>query len=330
MDPVVHQGVEIDHCHWCGGVFLDAGEMQKITGEPPREWSPASALQRHPRFFACPACQHRLNEREYGRRSGVWLDHCDRCGGVFLDADHVRLIRFRGRTMLRYAETPNDPSIGAKVLCFVTGMPIEISNARRGKPIVVWALVAINALVFLLEMANGIDRPLLDSWAIVPSVAFEPSQWYRFVTAMFLHAGVLHVAGNLYFLWTFGDDVEDQFGHLGFLLLYLVWGVIAGIVDAAIAHGSSLPRLGASGAISGVLGAYVILRPRAKLYMFALFVPLRIGAATYLLGWIVLQLVSGLLHVGGVAWWAHVSGFVAGIATAAWARREHVVETLPE
>src|SRR5262249_34544677 len=150
--------------------------------------------------------------------------------------------RYRGRT-IRHLDEPggSDLSVGTKVLCFVTGMPIEISNTRRSKPIVVWSLVAINVLVFLLELAHGVDLPLFQSWAIVPTLAGDPTQWYRFVTAMFLHAGVVHVAANLYFLWTFGDDVEDQFGHLGFLLLYLTWGVIAGIVDAALAHGSSVP-----------------------------------------------------------------------------------------
>ncbi|MBI1850632.1 MAG: rhomboid family intramembrane serine protease [Planctomycetes bacterium] len=330
MDRVVHHGVDIDSCHWCGGVFLDAGELQKITGEVPREWAPASALRRHPKSVACPACQHRLVEREYGRGSRAYLDHCDTCGGVFLDSDHVRLIRFRSREYERHVEGTVGESPVRVFLAYIAGIPMEISNPRNRQPFVVYSLIALNVAAFLLELAQGPNsRQFIHQYALIPNLCFEPQQWYRFLTAMFLHAGFFHIAFNLYFLWVFGDDVEDQFGHVSFLLLYLVWGIVAGIVDAAIMHTSSIPRVGASGAIAGVLGAYVVLRPRAQLFVAVFFIPMRIGAAIYLLGWAVLQLLSAALGVHGIAWWAHIGGFVAGLLTAAWARRRHVVEMLP-
>src|SRR5208337_97498 len=143
-------------------------------------------------------------------------------------------------------------------------------------------------------------------------------------TSMFLHGGFLHVAGNMLYLWIFGDNIEDELGHFRFLLFYLFSGVVAVYAYAMTDSQSMLPMIGASGAISGVLGAYILLFPRAKIHtllFFGFFWQIVRIPAMFVIGfWIFLQIVSGLLSSGsiqhgGVAWFAHVGGFVAGFVT---------------
>jgi len=135
---------------------------------------------------------------------------------------------------------------------------------------------------------------------------------------MFLHSGILHIAGNMLFLWIFGDNVEDSFGHVPYLLFYLVCGIGAGLSQAVLDLHSTVPALGASGAISGVMGAYLILYPRARVltWIFIFIIPL--PAIFVLVGWFALQFVSGISSVGavtggGIAWWAHIGGFLVGM-----------------
>jgi membrane associated rhomboid family serine protease len=144
------------------------------------------------------------------------------------------------------------------------------------------------------------------------------------ITCMFLHGGVMHIVGNLWFLYIFGDNVEDRFGHLGYAIMYLICGISAGLMHIAADSNSILPTIGASGAIAGVMGAYLFLYPRAMvmtlipLGVFSRLVP--IPASIFLIIWFLFQILSGMLTDpggGGVAWWAHIGGFLAGLGMTA-------------
>ncbi len=152
-------------------------------------------------------------------------------------------------------------------------------------------------------------------------------EWSTLFTSMFLHAGIMHIAGNLWFLYIFGDNVEDRFGHRNYLLMYLASGLAAGLLHVFSGPDSGIPTIGASGAISGVMGAYLLLYPTARVVALIPLGPVitqQVLPAPLFLGiWFVIQLVSGLGssgNTGGVAWWAHVGGFGAGFALA-WAGR---------
>jgi membrane associated rhomboid family serine protease len=141
------------------------------------------------------------------------------------------------------------------------------------------------------------------------------------VTAMFLHAGWLHIAGNMLFLWIFGNNVEDRLGHLGFLVFYLLGGLAASGLELLLSPSSTVPTLGASGAIAAVLGSYLVLFPRARVDTFVLFLLVDLPAVVVLGGWFVLQLFNGVGGLGthvnqGVAYWAHVGGFLFGMVAA--------------
>jgi len=172
------------------------------------------------------------------------------------------------------------------------------------------AVRAIYALGMIPSVLFGQDQ-LPPSLAVVPAPA-------TLVTSMFLHGGWLHLAGNMLYLWIFGDNVEDELGHGRFFLFYLLCGVIAALAQAIAAPTSDAPTVGASGAIAGVLGAYLVRHPFARVTVLAFVVLIELPALIVIGGWIVLQFMNGVLDQGGegpgggVAWWAHIGGFVAG------------------
>jgi membrane associated rhomboid family serine protease len=146
------------------------------------------------------------------------------------------------------------------------------------------------------------------------------------VTYMFLHGNFLHLFGNMIFLWVFGDNVEDAMGHVRFLFFYLICGIFAGLTHAAISPQSNIPMIGASGAVAGVISAYLMLHPNVRLWVLALYrVPLRVSAAFALVIWIALQFISAFVNAeDGTAWWAHIGGLVAGAILILFMRRPGV------
>ena len=202
--------------------------------------------------------------------------------------------------------------------------PLRDHNPSRGTPYVLYALIAANVVAFLLQLPfTGSERTMLGfwrDWAMIPVVVTEGGEWHGIFTSMFLHAGLLHLAGNMLFLWIFGDNLEDQLGHLGFLLFYLAAGIAAALAHIAADPFSVIPTVGASGAIGGVMGGYLLLFPRARvdiLLIFIVFFRIFTVPAWIILGlWFAMQIFSGLstpTNGGGVAYWAHAGGFLAGI-----------------
>ncbi|HEY3474592.1 MAG TPA: rhomboid family intramembrane serine protease, partial [Anaerolineales bacterium] len=203
-------------------------------------------------------------------------------------------------------------------------LPLGDDNSgRRITPIVTYVLIAINVLVFFLELNNG--EEFVQRWAFVPTrfLADPAGDFITLFTSMFLHAGWAHLLGNMLYLWIFGDNVEDRFGHGLFFVFYILSGLAATFAQLAISLGSSVANVGASGAIAGVLGAYLIMFPgkRVSVLMGRAVVPM---SALVVIGlWILIQIFSqisvfsaGSQDQGGVAYMAHIGGFVAGVALA--------------
>jgi membrane associated rhomboid family serine protease len=207
-------------------------------------------------------------------------------------------------------------------------IPLRDIIPSRTTPVVTISLIVVNILVFLYELSLG---PAVDAftmrWGLVPA-AFS---WVTVFTSMFLHGGFLHVAGNMLYLWIFGDNVEDRMGHARFLVFYLLCGVAAALAQTIMAPDSTVPMVGASGAIAGVMGAYFVLYPRSRIVtlipLFFFFRVIEVPAILFLGIWFVMQFLSGVGSIGsasgtgGIAFWAHVAGFVAGITGVALFRR---------
>lgn len=203
--------------------------------------------------------------------------------------------------------------------------PLRDANPRHGPAFVTWTLVLANVAVFLYGLTFD-ERTALRfvyDYSFVPGLFFENpiSNAYRLFTAMFLHGGFAHILGNMFFLWVFGDNIEDRMGHATFLGFYLLGGVIATLAHGIFVPTSPVPMIGASGAVSAVLGAYIILFPRQRILTFIPpFFLLWLPAWLYLGYWALIQLLEaagGALvsreAVSGVAWWAHVGGFFFGV-----------------
>jgi membrane associated rhomboid family serine protease len=192
------------------------------------------------------------------------------------------------------------------------------NSSRRIVPLVTYALIVLNVLFFFVELSGG--DAFIEKWAFVPSrfVANPLGDFLTLFTAMFMHGGWLHLGGNMLYLWIFGDNVEDRFGHVKFTIFYLVCGIAATFAQLAFSMGSNVPNLGASGAIAGVLGAYILMFPQGKVNVLMGRGVIPMPALVVIGLWIVLQFFSGFGSIantadtGGVAYMAHIGGFIAG------------------
>jgi len=192
------------------------------------------------------------------------------------------------------------------------------NSARRTAPLVTYALVALNVLFFFVELSGG--DAFIMKWAFVPSrfLANPSGDFLTLFTSMFMHAGWLHLGGNMLYLWIFGDNVEDRFGHVKFIIFYLLCGLVATFAQLAFSLESNVPNLGASGAIAGVLGSYILLFPKQKVKVLQGQQVIQVPALMAIGIWIVLQFFSGIGSIanteqtGGVAYMAHIGGFLAG------------------
>lgn len=205
-------------------------------------------------------------------------------------------------------------------------IPLRDSVRSRHVPIVTWLIVAANTVVFLfsLMLNNAQLQGFVNTFAFIPaSWQTNPIWWgISLFTSMFLHGGWLHFISNMWILIIFGDNVEDRMGPLGFLIFYLLGGLAAGLLQFVFLPVSTIPTLGASGAIAAVMGAYIVLYPNARVVtlipLFFFFTTVNIPAFLYLGIWFVTQFFSGVaalgqVTMGGVAWWAHIGGFVSGV-----------------
>jgi membrane associated rhomboid family serine protease len=207
-------------------------------------------------------------------------------------------------------------------------IPLYDTLHARRFPLVNWMLIGVNVLVFLYELSlpsAGLEH-LTFTWGLVPAqlLARPAELWITVLTSMFLHGGWFHIISNMWVLFIFGDNVEDRMGGARYLVFYLLSGAAAALLEAFILPASRVPMIGASGAIAGVLGAYLVLYPRAKIASLVpilfIFTIIDIPAFLFLLFWFVSQLFSGWLTLSGtagsgVAWWAHVGGFLFGMIT---------------
>lgn len=214
-------------------------------------------------------------------------------------------------------------------------IPLRDTIPSRTFPYVTILLITFSGIIFLLEKPLLTLMPdFISIFGIIPTKYFYLSsqndlgiitRFFPFLSSIFLHGSWFHVIWNVWFLWIFGDNVEDHFGHLKYLLFYVTCGVLAGIAHVYMNPESSVPTIGASGAIAGVMGAYIFLYPRARVLtlipIFLIFPIIHIPAYVFLGFWFLIQFLSGFVSLnisgdyGGVAWWAHIGGFMAGLVT---------------
>ncbi len=206
-------------------------------------------------------------------------------------------------------------------------IPLYDENPSRTTPFITIGFIILNILAFLYEISLGPNlNSFINSYAMIPARLSQGSGYLSIFTAMFLHGGFIHIAGNMLYLWIFGNNIEDALGHLNFAIFYLLSGLGGAIGHILTAPTSQIPSLGASGAISGVLAAYILLYPRAYVVtivpIFYFIRIIRLPALIVIGFWIVIQFLNGFASIvaqpvtteltGGIAWFAHIGGFVTG------------------
>jgi membrane associated rhomboid family serine protease/Zn-finger nucleic acid-binding protein len=352
MDALAWSGVEVDMCGHCRGVWFDAEELSRIHG-----LASDGSLLGELRSNSAGGSTEGVCPRKDGylrpvRLARLPLLRCDGCAGLFVGGAELRDVRRalkgtggsgeRAREIrerfdeerLRAAddelrafalgEAPPEPESarparsggGAYLFQVLTGLPIEEHNRRQKTPLITWALIAANVVAFFLLSSSDV----LGSWALYPAALAEGTGFAGLLTYMFVHGGFLHLAGNMYFLYLFGDNVEDRMGQNGYLAFYLVCGLAAAIGHVLSDLGSTVPVVGASGAISGVMGAYAAMFPRRRLIMILFFVQWPLRVWFWVTGWVALQAFAGAAGMPGVAWWAHLGGFFFGFLVVIAAR----------
>jgi len=208
---------------------------------------------------------------------------------------------------------------------------IPLSDASRQPkrfPIATIAIIVLNALVFLLELGGG--EAFVKEWSVTPADIAAGQHWITILTSMFMHGGWMHIIGNMVFLKAYGPEIEDAMGRIRYLIFYLLSGIVASLAQIALMPESTIPNLGASGAIAGVMGAFLITYPRDRirtLFWFGIFTRITFIPAALLIGfWFLIQLFSQVgavanVQSGGVAYMAHVGGFIFGALTARFFER---------
>jgi membrane associated rhomboid family serine protease len=199
----------------------------------------------------------------------------------------------------------------------------DASRRPRRYPVVTTVIISVNALVFILELSGG--DAFVNQWSVIPADIVAGHHWITILTAMFMHAGWLHILGNMVFLWAFGPEVEDAMGRTRYLVFYLLSGLAASLAQIATMPHSTIPNLGASGAIAGVMGGFLITYPRDQirtLVFFGWYARITVIPAALLIGlWFIIQFFSQVgtvanVHAGGVAYLAHIGGFIFGVVSA--------------
>lgn len=364
LRQVKSRNVEIYICSNCTGVWFDSGELQiflhnlvkrqEISPEPTRLFTPRdvettdySVAEKR----ICPKCGVVMRTFNYAYDSNVFVDKCPQCEGIWTDAGEAK-------RLARYLKTDPKAALVAQHIAKRQQHLDELkdlqdlSHALRRNA---WAASSMPNLI--LPVGDDIDRekyPIVTLSIIVSCIAvfsfeffgvhdienfvnrygFIPSDFFSIglITSMFLHGGFFHLLGNMYFLWIFGDNVEDRFGYVWYLLFYLGADIAANIIYTIFHMGSTIPCIGASGAISGVMGAYSVFYPNAKLKMLIFYHLVPVPASIYLSIWFLMQISYSVIAFQsgdyGVAWLAHVGGFVFGMAAAYLVKKCRLTDTV--
>lgn len=329
--------IEIDYCPACRGIWFDGGELEALLKQPRGNVLDFDSPLWTEGRTSIPCPRHRSERmRERGlstARAGSLLsrlpgdvdvlniDQCPRCHGIWLDSGELDQLcdALAGSSAAPFLIDPQavadrPTSRWVWMFMFLTGLPVEQYHPRARSPVIVTTLIVLCVLGFLAQLGGSPD--LILQYGLIPArgLAGGVLPW---ITHMFLHGGVAHLLGNMYFLWVFGDNVEDRLGRARFLGLYFGAGIAAGIVHCLFGGSPWMPVVGASGAISGVMAAYALLFPNARLVSLILWVvQVRWRATTFLGFWLVMQIIGAATGAPTVAWWAHIGGFAAGAAMA--------------
>lgn len=315
--------VQIDVCPVCMGAWFDHGELDTLSGDLGHVedvLAPEQAASRRP----CPHGHGAMVEQQLPGVIDTPVDRCQRCRGIWLDGHERRKLARATTSEGQGTKTSRWIKRGAIWAAQVlTHLPVEVDNPARGTPWAVFSILATLLIVFELQVYGVIDT--YDNGIVSGRLVRDtgnPAELATLGSYMWLHGTWIHLLGNAYFLYTFGDNVEHLFGRWRFALLFVGAGVIGALAHVAMSRATALPVVGASGCIAGVLGAYLWAFPRQRLFQVILWIQVKIPMWVYLFVWVGFHIAMGLFATGkaadGTAWFAHLGGFLLGLAVTPW------------
>jgi membrane associated rhomboid family serine protease len=342
-------GSIIDKCPNCKGIWFDSDEFinsvralaenKEISPQLPQLFK-SRVVQTVSLFDEkdkiCPRCNQKLIKFNYGYDSNVFLDKCTMCQGIWADETEIREIaRYLkldprvqeiGKSLIEINQTQKDiTELGnalsdrSPILAFmpILILPLGDEIATTKFPKINLSIIGLCVITYIYQFfvtANPIA--FIQQFGVIPSQILQREMFYSLFTSMFLHGDFLHLLGNMFFLWIFGDNVEDRFSSLGYIAFYLACGVAANFMHIYFNASSTNPAIGASGAISGIMGAYLIFYPTARIKTLIISRIIQVPAFLWLGTWFLFQLIFGFIYhsagVSNIAWFAHIGGFVFG------------------
>lgn len=336
----------VDICSNCKGIWFDSGEIadfiriltesDEVSPRLPQLFKPhmvQDANSINEKGKLCPRCNDKLHRFNYAYDSNVFLDKCPSCQGIWADGrEALEIARYLkidprlmeiGKSLIKKDKTMEDLAELGKILTkpvspFILFMPkiiIPLSDdtPRQRIPVITISIIILSTLIFISQIFFITDiNSFFQRFGLIPAQFLS----IGLISSIFLHGGIFHLIGNMFFLWIFGDNVEDRFSRFGFLIFYLCCGLSASILHSILNWNLSIPAIGASGAISGIMGAYFVFYPTARVKLFFIYKILRVPAFLYLGVWFLFQLLFGFIFksagVSNIAWFAHIGGFVFG------------------
>lgn len=325
MDVVRHEGVELDHCRNCGGTFLDPGEGGELFGGAmvDESWiASESAVHLGEVDMFCPNDGRRMHRIEISNAGqAIQVEACKTCGGVWLDSGEGiklrdALLRAGQDLHLRAATQKGLRRVATYLFQLLSGFPLEVWNPVRSFPTATVSLMASLTFIFTLQilLPDQVGEHLLFAMAMFPEKIRQGTALWTLITSTFFHINLLHLASNLFFLYTFGDNIEDTLGSVRFFIIYGASALAGSLLQALLQPTPEYPVIGASGAISGLLGAYLILFRHIKLYQVLMLIRFRMNVLIYAALWFGLNVILATNPETDVGVYAHMGGFIMGLA----------------
>ncbi|WP_345884384.1 rhomboid family intramembrane serine protease [Shewanella algae] len=312
-------GEQVDSCNQCEGIWFDNGELNGALSTADNgndhvrieeSLGPHLGLSKR----QCMHCEEQMHRYHLMDGYQIELDVCHSCSGVWVDKDERDKVVQSPRLQGLLAELNGKISVKTWLFQFLSQMPVEFNLKTRSQPAITYLLLALNIMIFA---AYGTDLDIADTvfanFALRADEVLHGSHVWTLFSHMFLHGDWIHLAGNMYFLYVVGDNLEDALGRMRFLGLYLLCGLAAAAVQIIADPGSNIPMVGASGAIAGLFGMYLLWFRHASLtFMFVIYQK-KLSPMAFFAIWLAFNVVGLMMAGEGVAYWAHIGGFAMGL-----------------
>lgn len=329
LQRIARNGIQVDVCPRCAGVWLDHYELDLISKRyDPSMLRDATFLNKYAEESTqghkqCPVCKVDMPLYKITKPIPIEIDVCETCSGIWLDKGELDQAQILNEVPKALNAIDAEPTKETWLLQFLWGIPVEFNIRARKFPYITWLLIIVNGMIYLREY-NMLSvfgearwyQDMILAWGLIPG-SFGTLPWiFSLFSHQFLHGDAFHLLGNMYFLYIFGDNVEDAIGRSRFLMLYLVCGVAGGLLQTMSDYPSLTPAIGASGAIAGIMSAYAVIFRRAHVSFMVLFWQWKLPVYTYFAIWVGTNIVGAINNSNGVGWFAHLGGFITGLITA--------------